>query len=200
MGGRLAGPRCPLNTMLYQHLIDATGLIALTLNVSGLVRRDDRAMMRTGAWASAVWALNNLLIGAQTAAVLSALGAGRQAGASALRGRGDRPRAWAFAGIAGATVLLAVLTWSGALTAALLAGSLLASFAMFYLRGAPMRWVMVLVNGLWMVNAVASDAGWQMAASAIAGTAAAVGAWRAGANGSAAGSALALECCGCAAC
>lgn len=200
MGGRLAGPRCPLNTMLYQHLIDATGLIALTLNVSGLVRRDDRTLMRTGAWASAVWALNNLLIGAQTAALLSALGAGRQASAAALLGRGGRLRAWAFAGIAGATVLLAVLTWSGGVTAALLAGSLLASFAMFYLRGAPMRWVMVLVNGLWMVNAAAHDAGWQLAASVIAGSAAAAGAWRAGADGSAAGSAMQLACCGCAAC
>jgi hypothetical protein len=186
--------------MLYQHLIDATGLIALTLNVSGLVRQDDRAMMRTGAWASAVWALNNLLIGAQTAAVLSAVGAGRQAGASALRARGGRPRAWAFGGIAGATVLLAALTWTGAVTAAVLAGSLLATFAMFYLRGAGLRWAMVLVNGLWMVNAVASDAGWQMAASAIAGSAAAAGAWRVCANGSAADSALALACCGCLAC
>ena len=71
---------------------------------------------------------------------------------------------------------------------------------MFYLRGAPMRWVMVLVNGLWMVNAAAHDAGWQLAAGAITGSAAAAGAWRAGAGGSAAGSAMQLACCGCAAC
>jgi hypothetical protein len=81
-------------------------------------------------------------------------------------------------GLVLATLTIAALTWSGPKSVFPLAGSLTATYAMFHLRGARLRMAMVLVNAFWMVNAVAYDAWWQIAANAISGTAAAVGAWR----------------------
>jgi hypothetical protein len=166
--------------MLSTHLVDATGIIALTLNVSGLLRPSDRSMLKVSAWASALWSLNSLLIGAPMAAALSALGVGRQAGAAALHGRRGRGRlkTLLFAALVAAALLIALLTWSGAHGLFAVAGSLLATGAVFYLRGAALRWAMVAVNALWLSNALVYDAGWQIAANALCGAAAAYSAWR----------------------
>lgn len=164
--------------MLSQHLIDATGILALSLNVSALVRPSDRTLLKTTGWASALWALNNLLLGALSAAALSALSVGRQIGAAALHDRPGRWKAAAFAAVVAATLLIAGLTWNGLDTLFPAIGSLVGTYAMFYLRGAAMRLAIVLVNALWMVNAVAYDAWWQIAANTLSGTAAAIGAWR----------------------
>ena len=165
--------------MLLQHLIDATGLLALSLNVSGMVSRDDRALVRTGGWASALWALNNLLMGAQAAAALSALSVGRQASASVLQDRPGSLKTLAFAVFILATVVAASLTWTGVGSAFMLAGSITATYAVFYLQGAGLRLAMVLVNALWLYNALAYDSWWQIAASVLGGGSAALAAWHA---------------------
>jgi hypothetical protein len=164
--------------MLSQHLIDATGFVALLLSVAALVRPSERALVKLSGWSSALWTANNLLIGAHMAAALSALSVGRQAGAAALRDRAGLARTMTVAGLLLATLAIASLTWSGAWSIFPLAGSLTATYAMFHLRGTRLRWTMVLVNALWMVNAIAYDALWQIAANALSGTAAAIGAWR----------------------
>jgi hypothetical protein len=164
--------------MLSTHLVDATGIVALTLNVSGLLRPSDRSMLQVSAWASALWSLNSLLIGAPMAAALSALGVGRQAGAAALHGRREGLKTLLFAALVAAALLIALLTWSGAHGLFAVAGSLLATCAVFYLRGAALRWAMVGVNALWLSNALVYDAGWQIAANALCGGAAAYSAWR----------------------
>lgn len=165
--------------MLFHHLVDATGLLALSLNVSALLRPADRSFLKTSGWASAVWALNNLLIGAPTAAALSALGVGRQASAAALHDRPGRLKEAAFIALMALTLLTASLTWSGVENLFPVAGSLAATYAMFRLRGASLRWAMVLVNALWLVHALSHDAWWQVAANVLCGLAAALGAWRA---------------------
>ena len=165
--------------MMLQHFVDATGLIALSLNVSGLIRQDDRVLVKTSGWASAIWALNNLLIGAQTAAVLSAISVGRQAIAATLQNDPGPRKTSAFAMLVLATLLVGSLTWNGLGTLFLLTGSLIATYAMFYLRGAGLRLAIVLVNVLWMYNAVTVGSWWQIAANVVAGGAAALAAWRA---------------------
>jgi hypothetical protein len=165
--------------MLAQHFIDFTGVIALSLNIRALIGTSDRTMLKTTGWASALWAMNSLLIGAHTAAALSALSVGRQVGASMLLNHPTRTKTIAFAVLVAATLGIATLTWNGAGTLFPVAGSLVASYAMLYMRGAALRWAMVAVSALWMVNAVAFDAWWQIAANGLAGTAAAAGAWRA---------------------
>jgi hypothetical protein len=165
--------------MLAQHFIDFTGVIALSLNIRALIGTSDRTMLKTTGWASALWAMNSLLIGAHTAAALSALSVGRQVGASMLLNHPTRTKTIAFAVLVAATLGIATLTWNGAGTLFPVAGSLVASYAMLYMRGAALRWAMIAVSALWMVNAVAFDAWWQIAANGLAGTAAAAGAWRA---------------------
>ena len=171
--------------MMLQHWIDATGLLALSLNVSGLLSRDDRALVRTAGWASAAWALNNLLMGAQTAAALSVLSVGRQASAWVLQDRPGHLRKLVHAVLIVVSVVVASLTWTGTATAFMLAGSLTATYAVFHLQGAGLRLAMVLVNTLWMYNALAYDSGWQIAASILGGGAAALAAWRACPGGTA---------------
>lgn len=164
--------------MLAQHFIDFTGVIALSLNVRALVGASDRTMLKTTGWASAIWAMNSFLIGAHTAAALSALSVGRQVGASMLLNHPTRTKTIAFAVLVAATLSIATLTWNGVGTLFPVAGSLVASYAMLYMRGAALRWAMVGVSALWMVNAVAFNAWWQIAANGLAGVAAAAGAWR----------------------
>ena len=165
--------------MLAQHFIDVTGVIALSLNIRALVGASDRTMLKTTGWASAIWAMNNLLIGAYTAAALSALSVGRQASASMLMDHPTRTKSIAFAVLVAATLSIAALTWNGIGTLFPVTGSLIASYAVLYMRGAALRWSMVLVSALWMYNAIAYDAWWQIAANGLAGTAAAAGAMRA---------------------
>jgi hypothetical protein len=165
--------------MLADTLINATGLFALTLNVSGVVRPNDRTLMRTTGWASALWAVNNVLIGAHTAAALSVLSVGRQSAAAALHGKAPRLRSIAFATIALLTFFIGWLSWSGVPTLFPVAGSLIGSYAMLFMKGARLRIALVVINAFWLYNALSFGAWWQVGANVVAGTAAAVGAWRA---------------------
>ncbi len=159
-------------------LVHATGLAALALNVTGMATTSDRSLRSSTGWASALWALNNLLMGADAAAALSMLTVGRQASAGAVQGRNERLKAVACAVFAVVTVLIGILTWHGLITICTTLGSLIATIAMFYFRGTALRLSMVLVSALWMYNAVVYHSFWQMAANLLAAGAATYGAWR----------------------
>ncbi|MBS0340040.1 MAG: YgjV family protein [Proteobacteria bacterium] len=165
--------------MTATYLIHITGLVALVLNVRGLIGSSDKSLRAASGIASAIWALNNFLLGAHTAAALSAVSVGRQASAEAVQCRSARTRLAAFLAIVAITVVASALTWKGSTSLFTGAGSLVASWAMFYLRGIALRLAMVLVAALWMYNAVAYNAWWQIVANGAAGGAALLGAWRA---------------------
>ena len=76
------------------------------------------------------------------------------------------------------TLALSILTWNGTVTLVTTAGSMLSTYAMFYMRGVFLRVAMIGVAALWMFNALAYDSWWQMTANALNGGAAAYGAWR----------------------
>ena len=76
------------------------------------------------------------------------------------------------------TLLASAFTWNGWTTICTGAGSLVGTWAMFYLRGTALRMAMVLVAALWMYTAWAYSAVWQMIANFAAGGAALLGAWR----------------------
>ncbi|MGH8797013.1 MAG: YgjV family protein [Caldimonas sp.] len=160
-------------------LIHATGFAALALNVTGLIRTSDRSLRNSTGWASALWAVNNLLIGAHSAAALSVLSVGRQASASVVQGRHARTQLLTCCTFLCVTFLVGVLTWNGAATLLTTTGSLLATYAMFYMRGALLRIAMLAVAALWMYNAWAYDSWWQMFGNLVTGGAAGYGAWRA---------------------
>ena len=76
------------------------------------------------------------------------------------------------------TLALSILTWNGTVTLVTTAGSMLSTYAMFYMRGVLLRVAMMGVAALWMFNALAYDSWWQMIANTLNGGAAAHGAWR----------------------
>ena len=164
--------------MTLQFLIHATGLIALTLNVIALMRRCEKALRVQSGAAGMLWALNNLLLDAHAAAALSLVSAGRTASSAATLQSGARLRRLAFLGFIALTLAASALTWHGWPSIALAVASMLSTYAMFHLRGRPLRCVMLLTSALWMVNAWVYDSWEQMAANALTAAAALYGAWR----------------------
>ena len=164
--------------MPTELLIHATGVCALALNVCALLRRCERALRIHCGLSGAIWALNNLLLGAHTAAALSLVSAGRTATSAATLSAAVPVRHAACAGFVGLTLAITAYTWHGWPSALLLVASVLSTFAMFYLRGATLRWTMLLVSALWMVNAWTYDSWEQMAANVVTAAVAVYGAQR----------------------
>jgi len=165
--------------MTFELLINGSGLAVLALNVSGLVHTSDRSLRTKTGLASALWAANNFLMGAYSAAALSALTVGRQASASAVQERSRTIRRWTCALFMVLTLATGLLTWQGYATLPSIAGSMLATYAMFNLFGARLRWSMVGVSTLWMYNAWAYHSWWQAVANLLISFAAIYGAGRA---------------------
>jgi len=159
-------------------LIHATGVCALALNVVALVHPCERALRVQSGLAGVIWALNNLLLGAHTAAALSLVSAGRTASSAVTLSTHECIRRAVFAGFLALTLLMGALTWHGWPSALMVAASVLSTFAVFYLRGRALRLVMLLVSALWMHNAWLYDSWEQMAANLLTAAAALVGAWR----------------------
>ncbi len=161
------------------NLVDMTGLAALSLNVAGLVRTSDRSLLHSTGWASALWAANNLLMGAHSAAALSVLSVGRQVSASNAQDGSNRNKLFLCLTFLIVTLAIGFVTWNGLATLFSVAGSMLATYAMFYMRGVSLRLAMIGVAALWMYNAWAYDSWWQMFGNTLNAAAAAFGAWRA---------------------
>src|ERR1700741_1586905 len=128
--------------MDLDFLIHLTGVCALVLNVLAIVRTCERRLRLQSGAAGLVWALNNLLLDAHTAAALSLVSAGRTASSAATLRSGEARRRLAFIGFAALTLLVAGLTWQGWLSVFLVSASLLSTYSMFYMRGPALRWVM----------------------------------------------------------
>jgi len=154
----------------------ATGLAALVLNISCLLCRCDLALRRQSVAAGVLWALNNLVLGAQAAAALSVVSASRTATSAVALQRGHAARRNLCLLFLGITVTAALLTWHDAWSALTLAGSLLSTLAMFYLRGSRLRLAMLASAVLWMVNAWQVGSWEQMAANLMTMATAAWGA------------------------
>lgn len=157
-------------------LVHGTGITALALSVSGLVHKCDRTMHAKSGFAALLWAANNFLIGAHGAAALSLVSAGRQAAVNAVDRRSLALHRTAFAFFVLLTTVVAALTWSGPISAAVMGGSLLSCLAAFKLSGAPLRWVMFASSILWGVYSISFLAWWAVAANLLAAGAAAWGA------------------------
>jgi hypothetical protein len=159
-------------------LIHATGVCALAFNVVALVHPCERALRMQSGLAGVLWTLNNLLLGAHTAAALSLVSAGRTATSAVTLSAHESIRRTAFAGFLALTLLMGALTWQGWSSAVMVLASVLSTFAVFYLRGRALRLAMLLVSALWMHNAWLYDSWEQMAANLLTAAAALVGAWR----------------------
>ena len=164
--------------MLNSFLVHATGLAALGLNLRGVLTRHDRRLRATTGVAALLWALNNFLIGAETAAVLSIIAAGRQAGSVAAERR-PRIQAWTCAAFIALNIAAGIVTWDGWPSVEIVAASVAVTYAMFFLSGVKLRLVMLVSAILWGFNAVAFHSWEQILANVLCAVAAMLGAWRA---------------------
>ena len=164
--------------MATDFLIHASGLCALVLNVVALLRTCERSLRVQSGMAGVAWALNNLLLGAHTAAALSLVSAGRTATSAVTLQCSARLRLAVFGGFAALTLGVGAATWDGWPSVLLAVASLLSTYAVFYMQGSALRWTMLLVSGLWMHHAWSHGSWEQMAANVVTAVAALYGAWR----------------------
>jgi hypothetical protein len=158
-------------------LAHATGLAALVINVCALLCRCEIRLRRHSVAAGCLWAINNVLLGAHSAAALTVVSASRTATAATTLERGCVARRNAFLVFAALTLAAGLLTWHGWTSGVTLAASVMSTYAMFYMRGAPLRVSMLVASMMWMVNAWQVGSWEQMAANVITGSVAAYGAW-----------------------
>jgi len=159
-------------------LAHASGLFALLLNVTALCCRCEIALRRQSVVAGCLWAVNNLLIGAHSAAALSAVSAGRSATSAATLAGGPVRRRNLCALFLLITAGVALLCWQGVLSAVTLVASLASTWAMFHFRGAALRVTMLVTSIAWMASAVAFGSWEQMAANLLTAASAGYGALR----------------------
>ena len=156
----------------------ATGGVALALTVSGLVHASDQALRWRTGLAAVLWACHNAAIGAETAAAVNLLTVVRQGASMVLHKPRARTRPVLCGTFIALAVVLAVLTWEGVPTVAVLLASMLTSYAMFYLRGHRLRTAMFVVSALWLCNALIHQSVEQVLSIAATATASGYGAWR----------------------
>jgi hypothetical protein len=164
--------------MATELLIHGTGLLALLVNIVALCRRCEKALRIQSGIAGVAWALNNLLLGAHTAAALSLVSAGRTATSAAMLRCDARLRFASFVGFALLTLAIGLSTWDGWPSGLITAASLLSTYAMFYMDGRALRWILLTVSGLWMYHACAHDSVEQIVANGATAVAALYGARR----------------------
>jgi hypothetical protein len=164
--------------MATDLLIHGTGLIALLLNVLALCQSCERSLRVQSGLSGVAWAANNLLLGANAAAALTLVSASRTATSAVLLERGAWLRAIGFALFSLITLAIGLSSWNGWPSAMVTVASLLSTYAMFYMRGRPLRWIMITVSALWMHHAWTHDSWEQLVANLASMGAALVGVWR----------------------
>jgi len=178
---RTVFPACILSTAVVvtpSLLAHATGIAALGLSLNGLVNRNDGVLRRTSSAASLLWTCNNLLLGATSAAAMSALSATRTTAADLVHRRGAHTRRWACAAFILSALIASAITWQGWPTLLTASASVAVSFGVFYLGGAQLRFVMLLSALLWTYNAWLFHSPEQITGNSLGIAAAMYGVWR----------------------
>lgn len=160
----------------------ATGIIALILNVAGLIVKNDSALRKNAFFASLFTIAHNALIGSATATALCSIIFLRNYMAIRPDKLSARKRALLCGAFMSATWIAAVVTWSGPISAILALGSSCVTYAFFFFVGFRLRLVIGMNSLLWLSNAIIYESPWQFATGCLAAGAAFIGAWRIGRN------------------
>ena len=164
--------------MSLSFFAHATGIAALGLSLNGLVNRNDSALRRTSSAASLLWTCNNLLLGATSAAAMSALSATRTTAADMVHRSAAHARHWTCAAFILIALLASAITWEGWPTLLTASASVAVSFGVFYLGGVQLRLVMLASALLWSYNAWLTHSPEQIAANSLGVAAAMYGVWK----------------------
>jgi uncharacterized membrane protein YobD (UPF0266 family) len=174
----LACVRCSIVIVTSDFLVHATGMSALVINVVAMASTCEKSLRVQSAMAGLVWALNNFLLGAYTAAALSLVSASRTTASAVVLRSKVQVRRTAFLGFVGLTLAVAAMTWDSRSSVLIPVAALLSTYAMFYLRGPSLRWSMLVVSALWMDHAWSHGSWEQIAGNALPGLAAVYGVCR----------------------
>lgn len=155
----------------------ATGLAALILNVCALLCRCEVALRRQSVFAGCLWAMNHALLEAHAAAALTMVSASRTATSATTLERSRVARRNAFLFFVLLSIGAALLMWNGWLSGVMLVASVVSTYAMFYMRGAPLRLSMLVTSLPWMAQAWLVGSWEQIAANLVSMGVAAYGAW-----------------------
>ncbi|MBV7541984.1 YgjV family protein [Acidovorax sp. sic0104] len=156
----------------------ATGIIALILNVVGLIVKNDTALRRNAFWASLFTIAHNAAIGSATATALCSIIFLRNYMAIRPNSLTARKKVLLCVAFVAATWAAAAVTWSGPISALLALGSSCVTYAFFYLGGVRLRLVIGMNCLAWLSNAIIYESPWQFATGCLAAGAAFIGAWR----------------------
>jgi hypothetical protein len=156
----------------------ATGIIALVLNVAGLIVKNDSALRKNAFLASLFTIAHNALIGSATATALCSIIFLRNYMAIRPDKLSARKKTMLCGSFMSATWIAAAVTWSGPISAVLAVGSSCVTYAFFFLSGFRLRLVIGVNCLLWLSNAVIYESPWQFATGCLAAGAAFIGAWR----------------------
>ena len=178
MRSKLACVRCSIVIVTSDFLVHATGMSALVINVVAMASTCEKSLRVQSAMAGLVWALNNFLLGAYTAAALSLVSASRTTTSAVVLRSAAQVRRTAFLSFAGLTLAVAAMTWDSRSSLLITVAALLSTYAMFYMRGLSLRLSMLVVSALWMDHAWSHGSWEQIAGNALPGLAALYGVWR----------------------
>jgi hypothetical protein len=159
--------------------IRASGIVALTITMLGLVAPKDRHMLRFLTVGALIWALNNYLIGAHTACALSLLSSVRTWTSLKVSSRPLAVRGSLCISFCAAAVVAARLTWMGAISLLPMSGALLSTSGNFLLKGVRLRMALGLSNALWLTSAIHFRAWEQVISLCATLLATCFGVWRA---------------------
>ena len=164
--------------MIPPIVIHAAGIAALGLSITGSIRRCEKGLRRQGFFAGVLWTFTYALQGANTGAALSLISAARTGTSSLVHGKGSRIRLWSCAVFAVTAIATAIFTWHGWTTVLPVTSSLLTSYALFFLTGRRLRWVLFISAVLWMETVWSLDQPEPIIANILGICAAAMGIWR----------------------
>lgn len=132
---------------MQQTIGELVGLVALLLCIAAFASKDDDRLLAVLISANVAFAIQFAAFGAWVASAISAVIILRIFLARRMQGN------WPAAiGILAVTGSVAALTWSGPIDVFPLAAGLIGTYAMFMLRGIPMRLGMAVAASCWAVT------------------------------------------------
>lgn len=134
--------------------IRASGVAGLALTLLGLTASNDKRMLCLITVGALFFSLNNFLIGAHTACLLSLVSSLGTFTSLQLTGFKSRFRQPACLTFSGAAIAIGILTWGGPVSLFASAGSLCGTVGTFFLQGARMRLALGASNLLWLCSAI----------------------------------------------
>ena len=154
--------------MTFNIWIALTGLAGICINVYSLTQNSDRYLRALIGAGFVMWAINNTMLHAYSAAILCAIAVGRQIIASVMPDEiGATTRAALCAFFVTAILGASLWTQNGLGTAFACTSALLSTVAMFYLHGPRLRFTLGIAYVFWCATTLCFHAWYGLASNIV---------------------------------